>query len=397
MATKIYFKKGNEKIPFPEFLKEEKKKYGSWSKLDELCGIKRVFAYALNTTKKGPNNPSQDSFSRIRQGLGYSKEDFEFHNLRHHEVCRNISKQDPVEYNTTLRKIGDFILERNKNEVSKKWRFSSTIIIRIGGSIFSGKYGRNVQAREQLYQELLKLDDKYKSIELQRQFQSKPEELFPLRVFDDGSSEEDIIIETLLKYIEDCDISKRLPCGTLSEVRKKLNSFLKEKNLPERSKPSLRHHFRKIWHNKTDFITLTEGSPEPSPMERVEREYSLREAVRKLKVDEEKLKETALGEIAKEIRERRKENYDLTVFGNIEAIEIWHQNHPLKCEQLDKKAAFLSKLKQNYSARHSFTKRESDVAIMIMREYCSLVHRKLQDYDHPNKTLWRERWLDFIK
>ena len=78
----IYYLANNERIPFSQFLKNQKEQRGcSWREMDEICGTKAMYSYVMAQTKGHPNNPPYYKFLRIIQALGYSERDFEINNI----------------------------------------------------------------------------------------------------------------------------------------------------------------------------------------------------------------------------------------------------------------------------------------------------------------------------
>ena len=76
--TAQFFIKNNQRIPFSQFLRDEKKSRGcSWKELDKICGVNRINSYVLAETKSEPNRPPHDKFLQMIQALGYSENDFE--------------------------------------------------------------------------------------------------------------------------------------------------------------------------------------------------------------------------------------------------------------------------------------------------------------------------------
>ena len=67
MAIKIHFTKRGGRIPFHDFLKNEKEHRGvSEKKLGEICGVKGMHAYMHDMGKGVPNSPTLEKFEKIR-------------------------------------------------------------------------------------------------------------------------------------------------------------------------------------------------------------------------------------------------------------------------------------------------------------------------------------------
>src|SRR3989344_9436215 len=113
MTAKIYYlSPTGEKINFTEFLRQEKEQRGlTWPALSALCEVKRISAYATRNSGGEPNSPALEEFSQIVTRLGYSIDDFE-----HNQLIRREDQQfDTPEVEAALRRIGDFILEKNQD------------------------------------------------------------------------------------------------------------------------------------------------------------------------------------------------------------------------------------------------------------------------------------------
>ena len=295
MDSKIYYiTEEGRSIPFSEFLRQEREIRGcTWPALDRLCGVKRISAYATNTSGGKPNHPPEEVFLQIIGRLGYAAADFECCDLR-----INVPKLDGTEIEAVLRKIGDFIVEENVGK-KRKWRFSSYIMRNVAGERFYGRYGRkSPEHRKALYEQLLFLDEKYKSIKFQRQKYVKGDNQH-LRESEDFS-EQQFLEQALLKYVDEyyCGKDKdhpkkwkkssseeKLPRGATIYACQVLNDQLRQHSLAERSLSSVRYHLQKIWLGYDKRISLTQGSPEPTLLEVIRREYLLREAAGKLRTD----------------------------------------------------------------------------------------------------------------
>jgi len=260
--TAQFFIKNNQEIPFSKFLRDVKESRDySWRELDELCGVNRISAYVLAETKGEPNRPPHDKFLQIIHRLGYSENDFEVKiEVSSKQRASALSKE---EYEKKLRMLGERILQINQEHLEKgtnPQKLSSTTIKEILGEPFYHKYAKGFPNKQKLYQDLLALDPRFSSIEIQHQEQLRAR-LHPLEQF-----EIDCIETSLLDFLEQQNrpLSTRLPHNTQQYVITKLNALRQKKGLPTRTDASIRGHVISIWENKRKKYTFKRGSPTSS-------------------------------------------------------------------------------------------------------------------------------------
>lgn len=245
--TAPFFTKNNQRIPFPQFLRDEKKSRGcSWKELDKICGVEGE-----------PNRPPHDKFLQIIHALGYSENDF--------EAVREISPWRAValsreEYEEKLRILGERILQINQENLERganPQKLSVPIIREVFGESFYHKYAKGFSNKQKLYQDLIAIDSKFSSIEIQHQEQYRTPS-HPLEQF-----EIDSIETSLLNYIEQAGqkFSERLPHKTYQYVLGKLNEELKKRGIPTRTPASLGWHINRIWRDYHKTYTHKRGSP----------------------------------------------------------------------------------------------------------------------------------------
>jgi len=255
--TAQFFIKNNQRIPFPQFLRDEKESLGcSWRELDEICGVNKTSAYALAQTKGEPNRPPHDKFLQIIHALGYSENDFEVKiEISSKQRAPALSKE---EYEDKLRILGDRIL-RITQDISKgganPQKLSVPIIKDICGDSFYHKYAKGFPNRQKLYQDLLALDSRFSSIELQYQ----PQHRMSIRNLEDF--EKDIIETSLLNYTVGTQSSERLPRRTIQYVLNELNTELKKRGVPTRTHASVNWYIQRIRRDYHKPDTHKRGSP----------------------------------------------------------------------------------------------------------------------------------------
>jgi len=260
--TAQFFTKNNQRIPFPQFLRDEKKSRGcSWRELDKICGVNRINSYVMAQTNGEPNRPPHDKFLQIIHALGLFENDF--------EVVREISPWRAValsreEYEEKLRMLGDRILwitQDNLKRGTKSQKISAPIIREVFGESFYHKYAIGFTNRQKLHQDLLALDSKYSNIEMQHQEQHRG----TARPFEHFEIEN---IETnFLNFLEqrNWQSPQRLPHGIQQYVLYNLNELLQEKGLPTRTPASINWQIDRMWRNAARRIyTYKRGSPESS-------------------------------------------------------------------------------------------------------------------------------------
>lgn len=258
--TKIHFVKDGQRIPFCDFLKREKRSRGlTWKALGQICGTSIIDTYALAMANGRPNDPPQQKFLRIIRSLGYSAGDFEIDRLVGQERAL-----PPHEYRMYLRRLGDSILEQTRKnlvEGVRPQKLSTTAVKAFLSDHFYRLYGLGHDNMQKLYKDLVELDAKYRSIELQHIDEGGRGAPRRLQEF-----ESDVIESALLKHLSGKSLptSDRLPKGTVSHVTDKLNEILEGRGMPPRSLGSMIYHVDRIWRNTRKRISQTRGSPRSS-------------------------------------------------------------------------------------------------------------------------------------
>ena len=260
--TAQLFTKNNQRIPFHQFLQDEKKSRGcSWRELDELCGVNRTSSYVMAQSKGESNNPPHDKFLQIIHALGYSENDFEINTeISSKQRAPALSKE---EYEKKLRMLGERILQITQDNLKRgtnPQKLSVPIIKDVCGDSFYHKYVKGFSNKQKLHQGLLALDSRFSSIEIQHQAQLRTR-LHPLERF-----EKDLIETSLLDFLEEHNRqpSQHLPHGIYPHVITKLNALRQKKGLPIRTDASIRGHVISIWENNPKKYTFRRGSPESS-------------------------------------------------------------------------------------------------------------------------------------
>lgn len=260
--TAQFFIKNNQRIPFPQFLRDERKSRGcSWTELDKICDVNRINSYVLAESKGEPNRPPHAKFLQMIQALGYSENDFKV-DIKIPPKPREaaLSKE---EYEKKLRMLGERILQITQDNLKRgtsPQKLSVPIIKDVCGDSFYQKYAKGFPNKQKLYQDLLALDPRFSSIEIQHQEQLRTR-LHPLEQF-----EIDCIETSLLDFHEQQNrpLSTRLPHNTQQYVITKLNALRQKKGLPTRTDASIRGHVISIWENKRKKYTFKRGSPTSS-------------------------------------------------------------------------------------------------------------------------------------
>ncbi len=254
--TAQFFTKNNQRIPFHQFLQDAKKSRGcSWKELDEICGVNRISSYVMAQTNGEPNRPPHDKFLQIIHALGYSENDFEFSTK-----IAGGHRLSKTEYKEQLRMLGERVLQMNQEYLERgenSQKLSVPIIKEVCGDYFYQKYAKGFSSKKKLYHDLIALDPKFSSIELQHQEQQRTS-IRNLEAF-----EKDIIETSLLHYTEQSGqpSPKRLPFYTSQYVQDKLNAERKKKGLPPRTLVSVQWHIHRIWGNYRKPDTHKRGSP----------------------------------------------------------------------------------------------------------------------------------------
>lgn len=101
--TKIFFIRDGKRIPFSEFLNEEKQKRClRWRQMDELCDVHKVYAYVWRHSNGKPNSPTKSNFKKIISALGFSMNDFDIRG----RLYKGSDRQTDEDYNKRICLVG---------------------------------------------------------------------------------------------------------------------------------------------------------------------------------------------------------------------------------------------------------------------------------------------------
>ena len=140
MADIIFFKDGEKRIPFSQFLRQVKNDLVcSWNELSECCGVEKMNTYANKNTNGNPNNPPRKKFLKIIKTLGFNEDKFEITGgLRERQ---HLSTEG---YNLAIKEIADYVLKLNseKENNEREQRISTSLIREHISENFYQKYGK---------------------------------------------------------------------------------------------------------------------------------------------------------------------------------------------------------------------------------------------------------------
>ncbi len=172
---------GDQNIPFWKFLRQERQRQQlSWGEMEVLCGVSRLTQYACRNSYGHPNEPPQEAFERIIQGLGYAKEAFRL------ERSLRSPQRGNLEYDDEICRIGEAIRAQNAaNHAAGKGDqlLSSSFMQKVSGQNFFNQFGYTLPERMQILTDLHAAGYTEVRLQNQKQNRGKTRRLSPLERF----------------------------------------------------------------------------------------------------------------------------------------------------------------------------------------------------------------------